>query len=43
MKHIHKIIIIFIGLNIIITTLLTTLKDEFFELDTILEDINVEK
>ena len=43
MKHIHKIIINFIGLNIIITTLLTTLKDEFFELDTILEDINVEK
>ena len=43
MKQIHKIIIICIGINIIATTIFTTFREEYFELDSIPKNINIEK
>ena len=43
MRQMQKIIINFIGLNIIATTLFTTFRNEYFELDSIPVNINIEK
>ena len=43
MKQIQKIIIMFIGLNIIATTLFIFFRAEYFQLDSIPETFDIEQ